>query len=75
MAVPRAYLEEHIQLLKTHLPGKVAELVFHLDKLGSADWEDRKARKVTMLPALQKTMCIIPSSSAHGITCLCFCVG
>jgi hypothetical protein len=40
MAVPRAYLEEHIQLLKTHFTGKVAELVFNLDGLGSADWED-----------------------------------
>jgi hypothetical protein len=36
-------MEEHIQPLKTHLTGKVAELVFHLDELGSADWEDRKA--------------------------------
>jgi hypothetical protein len=37
MAVPRAYLEEHIQLLKIHLTGKVAELVFNMDELGSAD--------------------------------------
>jgi hypothetical protein len=47
MAVPRAYLKEHIQLLKTHLTGKVAELVFNLNELGFADQEDRKAKKVT----------------------------
>jgi hypothetical protein len=40
MAMPRAYLGEHIQLLKTHLTGKVAELVFDLDELASADLED-----------------------------------
>jgi hypothetical protein len=50
MAVPRAYLEEHIPLLKTHLTGKVAELVLNLDELGSADREDRKAKKV-IVPA------------------------
>jgi hypothetical protein len=37
MAVPRAYLEEHIQLLKTHVTGKVAELGFNLDELSSTD--------------------------------------
>jgi hypothetical protein len=37
MAVPGAYLEDHIQLLKTHLTGKVAELVFDFDELGSPD--------------------------------------
>jgi hypothetical protein len=37
MTMPKTYLEEHVQLLKTHLPGKVAELVFNLDGFGSAD--------------------------------------
>jgi hypothetical protein len=46
MAVARTYLEEHIHLLKTHVTGKVAKLVFDLDELGSADWEDRKGDKV-----------------------------
>jgi hypothetical protein len=46
MAVPRAYLEEHIHLLKTHVTGKLVEFVFNLDELGSADWEDWKANKV-----------------------------
>jgi hypothetical protein len=45
IAVPRAYLEEHIHLLKTHITGKVADLVFNLDELDSADWDDRKAKK------------------------------
>jgi hypothetical protein len=55
MAVPRVYLEEHIQLLKTHLSGKVAELVFNVDELGSTDWEDRKAKRV-----------IVPARIAEG---------
>jgi hypothetical protein len=50
MVVPRTYLEEQFQLLKAHLTGKVAELVFNLDELGSADCEDRKAQKV-IVPA------------------------
>jgi hypothetical protein len=54
MAVPRAYLEEHIQLLKAHLTGKVAELVFHLDELGSADWEDPRAKKVIVRAGVAK---------------------
>jgi hypothetical protein len=37
MAVPKAYLEEHINLLKIHPTGKVEELVFNLDEVGSAD--------------------------------------
>jgi hypothetical protein len=40
MPIRRAYLEEHNQLLKTHLTGKVAELGFNLDELDSADLED-----------------------------------
>jgi hypothetical protein len=29
MAVPRAYLEEHIRVLETHIAGKLAELAFN----------------------------------------------
>jgi hypothetical protein len=46
LAVPMDYLEEHIHPLKTHVTRKVSELVLNLDELGSADWEDRRAKKV-----------------------------
>jgi hypothetical protein len=37
MAMSRAYLEEHIHVLKIHVTGKIAELVLNLDERGSAD--------------------------------------
>jgi hypothetical protein len=46
LTVPRVQLEEHIQTLKVHVAGKIAELIFNLDELGSADWENRKVKKV-----------------------------
>jgi hypothetical protein len=46
MAMPRVYREEYIDLLKIHLTGKDAELVFNLDEVGSGDWEDWKTKKV-----------------------------
>jgi hypothetical protein len=78
MAVPRAYPEEHIQLLKTHLTGKVAGLVFNLDELVSADWEDRKAKNVIVPTGVAKEDVYhprLPVPSAHDTTCLCLCVG
>jgi hypothetical protein len=44
--VARAYREEHIHLLKTHVTGKVAEPVFNLNELGSADLGDGKGKTV-----------------------------
>jgi hypothetical protein len=45
LIVLRGQLEEHIQTMKVHGVGKFSELVFTLDGLGSADWEDRKVKK------------------------------
>jgi hypothetical protein len=52
LTVPRVQLEEHIQTMKVkvHVAGKFSELVFNLDELGSADWEDCKVKKV-IVPA------------------------
>jgi hypothetical protein len=46
LVIPRAYLEDHIRLMREHITGKFSELVFNLDEVGSSDWEDRKPRKV-----------------------------
>jgi hypothetical protein len=54
LAVPRSQLEEHLYILQVHLAGKCAELVFNLDELDSADWEDRKIRKVIAPAAVRK---------------------
>jgi hypothetical protein len=37
-------------MMKIHGADKFSELVFNLDELGSADWEDRKVKKV-IVPA------------------------
>jgi hypothetical protein len=52
LTVPRIQLEEHIQTMKmkVHVAGKFSELVFNLDELDSADWADRKVKKV-IVPA------------------------
>jgi hypothetical protein len=54
MAVPRAHLDERIDLLKTHFTGKVAGLMFYLDEVGSANWEDRKTNKIVTPAAVGK---------------------
>jgi hypothetical protein len=74
MAVPRAYLEEHIQFLKTHLTGKVAELVSNSDELGPADWEDRKAKKVIGPAGDAKEDVYPPVSRRHRHMTLLACV-
>jgi hypothetical protein len=40
-----AYLEVHIAIMRTHIPGGFSEMVFNLDEMGSSDWDDRKPRK------------------------------
>jgi hypothetical protein len=45
MIVPRAHLEEHIQLARLVIAGKFSELVFNLDGVGSSDREARKPKK------------------------------
>jgi hypothetical protein len=74
MAVPRAYLEDHICILYTHITGRVAELVFNLDELGSADWEDRKAKKVIVPAGVPKEDVHHPVSRRHRHTMLLACV-
>jgi hypothetical protein len=74
MAVPRAYLEEHIRVLETHIAGKLAELVFNLDELGSADWEARKAKKVIAPANVRREDAHHPVSRRHRRTTLLVCV-
>jgi hypothetical protein len=74
MAVPRAYLEDHIRILHTHITGRVAELVFNLDELGSADWDDRKAKKVIAPAGVPREDVHHPLSRRHRHTTLLACV-
>jgi hypothetical protein len=52
MTVPRAYLEQHIATMKTHIVGKFSELIFNLIEVGSSEREDWKARKVIAAQAV-----------------------
>jgi hypothetical protein len=54
MAMPRAYVEEHINGLKNDRTGEVAEFLFNLDELGSTDWEDRKTEQMIVPAAICK---------------------
>jgi hypothetical protein len=74
MAVPRAYLDEHIHILKIHVVGKVVELVFNLDELGSADWEDRKVKKIIAPAGVAKRDVYHPVSRRHRHMTLLACV-
>jgi hypothetical protein len=80
LAVPRSQLEEHLHILQVHLAGKCAELVFNLDELGSADWEDRKIRKVIAPAAVRKedvyhSVSRRPRHMTHDTPGLCLCGG
>ena len=46
MAIPREYLEKHIQNLHEVVSGTCRELLFNLDEVGLGEWEDRKIFKV-----------------------------
>jgi hypothetical protein len=71
LMVPRVQLEEYITTVKAHLAGKCAELVFNLDELGSADWEDRKIRKVIAPASVAKEDVFHPvSRREHHMTLL-----
>jgi hypothetical protein len=59
MTVPRAYLEQHIATMKTHIVGKFSELIFNLDEVGSSEWEDRRPRKVIAPRKFHRKMFII----------------
>jgi hypothetical protein len=74
MAVPRAYLEDHIRVLETHIAEKLAEFGFNLDELGSADWQDRKAKKVIGPANIRREDVHHPVSRRHRHTTLLACV-
>jgi hypothetical protein len=74
MLVPRVYLEEHIRTLHAHVAGKFAELVFNLDELGSADWEDRKIKKVIASSSVRKEDVFHAVSRRHRHTTLLACL-
>jgi hypothetical protein len=54
LAIRRSQLEEHLHIPRVHLTGKCAELVFNPAELGSADWQDRKMKKVIAHAAVRK---------------------
>jgi hypothetical protein len=74
MAVLRTYLEDHIRVLEKHIAGKLAELVFNLDELGSADWEDRRAKKVIAPANVRREDVHHPVSRRHRHTTILACV-
>jgi hypothetical protein len=74
LTVQRSQLEEHIQTMKVHEAGKLSELVFNLDELGSADWDDRKV-KTLMVPAeVRKEDVYLAVSRRHRRVTLLACV-
>jgi hypothetical protein len=78
LAVPMSQLEEHINTLKVHPTWKCAEHVSNLDELGSADWEDRKVKKVIVSAAVPKERCLsfcIPPPTQYYTPGLCLCGG
>jgi hypothetical protein len=74
LMVPRVQLEERINILKSHLTGKCAELVFNLDELGSADWEDRTIRKVIAAVSVAKKDVFHPVSRRQCHMTILVCV-
>ena len=46
LSVPRDFLIQHIINLKNVIEGRMTELIFNLDEVGSSDWEDRKVKTV-----------------------------
>ena len=46
LLIPRAHLREHIHNMHKHVDGRLSELVFNLDEVGTSSWEDRKPKKV-----------------------------
>jgi hypothetical protein len=67
--VCRVSPEEDAQLIvpRVYLAGKLAELVFNLDEIGSPDWEERRSRKGMHLGPSYRTMHVIQSLAAPAI--------
>jgi hypothetical protein len=74
MIVPRTHLEEHFQLMKSVVEGKLSELVFNLDEVGFSDWEDRKPRTVIVPPSVSPDDVYHPVSRKYRHSTLLACV-
>jgi hypothetical protein len=57
-----AHLEEHIRPMESVLAGKLSELVFHLDEVGSSDWEEGKLNKVII------SWSVFPDDASHLVS-------
>jgi hypothetical protein len=80
MAVPRAYVEEHIRVLETHITGKLAELVFDLDDPRQPIGRIGKLRKLSHPPMFAEKTYTTQSHDATGTrrsspVSLCLCGG
>jgi hypothetical protein len=74
LVIPREYLERHIQTMKDLIHGKASELFFNLDEVGSADWEDRKPKKVIVPIAVPEEDVYHPVSRKYKHMSLLACV-
>jgi hypothetical protein len=75
LQVCRSLSHEDLRMaVSRHLTGKVGELVLNLDELGSADWEDRKPKKVIAPAAVRKEDVYHPASRRHRHATLLACV-
>jgi hypothetical protein len=61
LIVLRIHSKANIVLMRMHIAGKFAELVFNLDQVGSSDWEDRNPERGSLLRLSQSTMYTIQS--------------
>ena len=75
--VPRAYLDQYINIIKCYIAGCDPELLFNLDECGSSNWENRKKLKF-ILPKEQKD-CIshysVSRRVSHTTMIACICAG
>lgn len=46
LSIPRDYLKEHINNMHKYVDGRLSELTFNLDEVGTSEWEDRKPKNV-----------------------------
>jgi hypothetical protein len=61
LIIPRIHSEVNIALMRMHVAGKFAELVFNLDQVGSSDWEDRNPEWGSPIGLSQSTTYTIKS--------------
>jgi hypothetical protein len=77
MVISRAFLEIHLINMKNHVEGRLAELVFNIDEVGSSDWDDRTPNRVlvfsdmteeTVIHAIPKRFRYVTSVSCISVT-------